>query len=74
MIRFGVFVFDRERLTLTREGRPIRLQPQRGLFHLGKFEFCPVVAESVRIKFVKQADAALLTVHDPDVVLTARRV
>lgn len=27
-IRFGVFEFDRGRLTLSREGRPLRLQPQ----------------------------------------------
>ena len=31
MIRFGVFAFDREHLTLTREGRPVRLQPQPSL-------------------------------------------
>jgi len=31
VIRFGVFAFDRGQLTLTREGRPVRLQPQPAL-------------------------------------------
>jgi hypothetical protein len=45
----------------------------RGLFHLGSFEFCPVGAENVRVRFAESSGAVVLTVHDPDVVLTARK-
>ena len=45
----------------------------RGLFHLGSYEFCPIGAENVRVRFAESAGAVLLTVHDPDVVLTARK-
>lgn len=46
----------------------------RGLFHLGGWVFCPVGAEHVRIRFVDADRGITLTVHDPDVVMTARRV
>jgi len=45
----------------------------RGLFHLGAFEFCPIGAENVRIRFTEAAPSITMTVHDPDVVLTARK-
>ena len=45
----------------------------RGLFHLGAYEFCPIGAENVRIRFAESAGAVVVTVHDPDVVLTARK-
>lgn len=45
----------------------------RGLFHLGAYEFCPVGAENVRIRFAESAGAMTVTVHDPDVVLVARK-
>ena len=46
----------------------------RGLFHLGGYAFHPAGAAAVRIRFVRDASGPFLTVHDPDVVLTARRV
>jgi len=73
---FGRTPADQLVVTVTKAQLQIARPGQyaRGLFHLGKFEFCPVGAESVRIKFAKQPDGMALTVHDPDVVLTARRV
>jgi hypothetical protein len=48
---------------------------KRGLLQRGPREFSPVGAANVRIKFVvENGKATALTVHDPDVVLTARRV
>ena len=47
----------------------------RGLSHRGRREFSPAGAPDVRIKFtVDGGRAVALTVHDPDLVLTARRV
>jgi len=45
----------------------------RGLLHRGAFEFSPIGAENVRIVFADSPDDLVLTVHDPDVVVTARR-
>jgi len=42
----------------------------RSLFHLGDHVFHPCGASAVRIRFTGDA----LTVHDPDLVLTARRI
>jgi hypothetical protein len=48
---------------------------KRGLLQRGPREFSPVGAANVRIKFVvENGKATALTVHDPDVVLTARRL
>ena len=44
-----------------------------GLTHLGSLEFCPMGAENVRVRFAESTGATVLTVHDPDVVLTARK-
>ena len=52
-------------------GRPGRFP--RGLTHLGSYEFVPVGAERVRIRFSETAAGMTLTVHDPDVVLTAKK-
>jgi hypothetical protein len=47
----------------------------RGLSHRGRQEFSPAGAPDVRIKFdVEGGRAVALTVHDPELVLTARRV
>jgi len=47
----------------------------RGLSHRGRREFSPAGAPDVRITFtVDGGRAVALTVHDPDLVLTARRV
>jgi len=52
-------------------GRPGRFA--RGLTHLGGYEFVPMGAEHVRVRFVESAAGMTLTVHDPAVVLTAMK-
>lgn len=72
---FGVTPADRIEITATKNqlqfARPGRYG--RGLFHLGSYEFCPMGAETVRIAFAESAGAMILTVRDPDVVVTARK-
>ena len=71
---FGVTPAGRIGITVAkmqlRFGRPGRCP--RGRFRLGGFEFGPMRAAAVRVKFAESAGAMLVTVHDPDVVLTAR--
>jgi len=57
----------REQLTFGRSGRT------RGMGHLGSYEFYPVGAEHVRIRFTASPSGVTLTVHDPGVVLTAKK-
>jgi hypothetical protein len=45
----------------------------RGLIFVGERAFHPVGASAVRIRFAGSGDGLTLTVHDPDVVLTAQR-
>jgi hypothetical protein len=45
----------------------------RGLMHVGDHAFHPAGAAAVRIRFTAREGGMELTVHDPDVVLTARR-
>ena len=52
-------------------GRPGRFA--RGMTHLGGYEFVPIGGEHVRIRFTDSAAGMTLTVHDPDVVLTAKK-
>ncbi|HEX7797969.1 MAG TPA: hypothetical protein VF456_26585 [Vicinamibacterales bacterium] len=59
---------DRNRLSFGRPGRY-----PRGITHLGDFTFVPIGAEHVRVRFTEAAGTVTLTVHDPDVVLTAKR-
>jgi hypothetical protein len=72
---FGVTPADRIEITATKLqlqfGRPGHYA--RGLFHLGRYEFCPMGAEAVRIRFAQSTGGMAVTVHDPDVVLTARK-
>lgn len=72
---FGPTPADRFEITANKAqmqiGRPGHYA--RGLFHLGGLVFCPMGAESVRIAFTRSADAMLLTIRDPDVVLVARK-
>jgi hypothetical protein len=58
---------ERGRLTLAHGGR------SRGLVHLGSFELHPAGAEQVRVRLSESAAGWTLTVHDPDLVLTALR-
>ena len=46
----------------------------RFIRHLGKLEFVPPGAPAVRIRFEREGDSiAALTIHDPDLVVRARR-
>jgi hypothetical protein len=62
--RIAVAVNTNGILTMTRAGRSAR-----NLFHLGDKTFYPTGAPLVRIRFMANA----LTVHDPDLIITARR-
>jgi hypothetical protein len=72
---FGVTPADRMEITVdgaqVQIGRPGHYA--RGLFHLGGLVFCPMGAESVRIAFDVSSGTTVLTIHDPDVVLTAKK-
>jgi hypothetical protein len=46
----------------------------RGLTHVGGLQFHPVGAAAVRIKFDRAGSGVTLTVLDPEVVVTAKRV
>ena len=59
---------ERNRLSFGRPGRYAR-----GMTHLGGYEFVPIGGEHVRIRFTESAAGMTLTVHDPDVVLTAKK-
>ena len=72
---FGSTARDRMEVTLNKEMLTIARTGgvPRGLMHIGSLEFCPVGAENVRIRFAEAAGLWSLTVHDPEVVLTAPR-
>jgi len=72
---FGVTPADRIEITAA-AGQLQLARPGhygRTLFHLGTYEFCPMGAETVRVRFAESAGGMVLTVSDPDVVLTARK-
>lgn len=73
---FGSAADERIEIAHTRDAlqlsRPGGHSP-RGLMHLGSFEFYPAGAEHVRIRFSESSSGLALTIHDPDVVLTARK-
>jgi hypothetical protein len=56
-------------LTFARIGRS-----PRGLVHVGDNTFFPVGAPRVQIKFRRSTSGATITVHDPDLVMEAKRV
>jgi hypothetical protein len=73
---YGVVTYSRFEVTANATGqlsigRPGRFA--RGLTHLGANEFVPAGSEHVRIRFMETATGMTLTVHDPDVVLTAKK-
>jgi hypothetical protein len=45
----------------------------RPLIHLGNLVFYPAGAQSVRIRFAKDKGKIVMTINDPELVLTARR-
>jgi hypothetical protein len=77
----GRFVFgDRPRDSFTVETKPTQVviarigASPRPLRHLGRLEFAPPGAPAVRIRFERDADRIVaLTLHDPDVVVRAKR-
>ena len=77
----GRYVFgDRPRDVFTVETKPNQVAlarlgaGPRFLRHLGQLEFVPPGAPAVRIRFERAGDAIVaLTLHDPDVVVRAKR-
>ena len=77
----GRYVFgDRPRDTFIVETTPKQVSltrigaSARFIRHLGRLEFVPPGAPAVRIRFERDGDRiAALTIHDPDVVVRARR-
>jgi hypothetical protein len=57
------------RLSFLRKGAT-----ERNLVFVGDRAFHPVGASAVRIRFAGSGADTTLTVHDPDVVVTARRM
>lgn len=55
-------------LTFMRDGRSAR-----NLTHTGDLTFFPTGAPLVRVRFAAAVDGMVMTVHDPDLVITARR-
>ena len=53
--------------------QPFRQPPIVAVLRLGDRSFYPAGAPSVRIRFAEEKDAVVMAVHDPDLVLTARR-
>jgi hypothetical protein len=74
---FGRGAKDRVEIGEDRQGFPTLLRPggtERRLIHLGSLQFHPVGADTVRIRFEMAGQKIVgLTIHDPDLVLTARR-
>ena len=66
--RFEVTANDKNQISIARPGRFAR-----GLTHLGGYEFVPIGSEHVRVRFAEAAGAMTLTVHDADVLVTAKR-
>lgn len=73
---FGPAEGDRLEISIERGNLGI-LRPggtRRGLLHLGANEFYPVGSEAVRIRFAAAGEGpVVLTIHDPGLVLEARR-
>lgn len=77
----GVYTFgsgpaDRVEITLTR-GSLMFLRTgmvARGMTHVGGKQFYPAGASAVRIRFEGEGADTVLSVHDPDLVLQARRL
>jgi hypothetical protein len=45
----------------------------RPLFHRGDLAFSPMGADAVRVRFARRGTDVVMTIHDPDVVLTVAR-
>ena len=60
-------MLNSDQLTWTRKG-----SMGRSIYHAGERAFFPAGAPAVRIRFVEDAGGMVMTVHDPELVLTAR--
>jgi hypothetical protein len=73
---FGVHATERVEITIERGqltfGRP-GMSFGRPLYHAGEWEFFPAGAAAVRIKFAPARGGMVVTVYDPDLVLTGVR-
>jgi uncharacterized protein YaiE (UPF0345 family) len=72
---FGSGPNDRIEITVV-QGQLMFTRPgtmARGLYYVGSHAFHPAGASAVRIRFAAAGSGMALTVHDPDVVLTAVR-
>jgi hypothetical protein len=67
---------DRMEITIVKEQLMIGRTglTARGLTHLGSFEFYPAGAENVRVRFAESSSGITMTVHDPDVVLSVKKM
>lgn len=72
---FGSSPADRIEVSVVREMLQIARpgHSARNVMHLGSFEFYPVGAENVRIRFAESRGTITLTIHDPDVVLSVKK-
>jgi hypothetical protein len=61
-------VIAKEQLTIGRPGGV-----PRGLSHLGAYDFYPMGAQNVRVRFRESAGVVTMTIHDPDIVVTATK-
>jgi hypothetical protein len=66
--RFEIGVTKTRQLTIKRLGRS-----ERNLFHQGSLAFFPAGADRVRIAFASVGGTWTLTVHDPDLIVTAKK-
>src|SRR5262245_28207202 len=73
---FGPAASDRMEMSVSRDFLQISRpgHSARNVVHLGGFEFYPVGAENVRIRFERSGANVTMAIYDPDVVLKASRV
>lgn len=76
----GTYVFgsrENDRIDITEKNGVLifarRGASPRNLVHMGERAFHPVGAREARARFSGEGDGLTLTVHDPDLILTARR-
>jgi hypothetical protein len=73
---FGLAIYARIDITASATGQLSFGRPgwfPRGMTHLGSYAFVPMGSEHVRVRFSETAAGITLTVHDPDVVVTAKK-
>lgn len=73
---FGPAATEQIEIAITRGGLTFLRKGAvaRPLTPVSKNEFYPAGASAVRIRFQKSADTMMLTVHDPDVIVTGKKL